>query len=84
MAQSGKRVTLDFGSSHDVRVLGSSSAQGSVLSGASASPSAPSHMCTGSLSLSEINNEIFLKKFFFLIKATAVSQWPEMIGRLHS
>ena len=66
MAQSVKHSTLDLGSGHDLRVVGSSPMSGSVLSVESAwdslspSPSAPLTY-TSSSALSQINKS-FLKK----------------------
>ena len=59
VAQSVEHATLDFGSGHDLGVLGSSPMWGSVLSGESASGfslfSAPPPTCVHALSLSQIN-----------------------------
>ena len=55
VAQSVKSLTLDFGSDHDLRVVGSSPTWGWALSAKSASPSPPT------LSLTDIN-KLKLKK----------------------
>ena len=63
MAQSVKHLTLGFSLVHDLGVLGSSPASGSLLNRESASPSAsappPAHVCPHFLS--QINKS-FLKK----------------------
>ena len=56
VAQSVKSLTLDFGSDHDLRVVGSSPTWGWALSAKSASPSPPA------LSLSDINKLKLRKK----------------------
>ena len=57
VARSGKHLTLDFGSGHDLRVLGSDPESSSVLSRESAwdSFSLSPSPCSCSLTLSKIN-----------------------------
>ena len=63
MAQWAKRLTLDFGSDRDLRVLGLSptTTAGSLLRGGSASPSASALPLLCSCSLSQISKENLLK-----------------------
>jgi len=61
VAQLGKRQTLDFGSGHDLRVLGSRPGSGSVLSGDSQILSLPLSLLP-SPKINKYINKIFFKK----------------------